>query len=123
MNLDKLVRIAAISIACSGAFLGGCSVDAAPETAPEGTVEQQSEALSGGRPGGLGYSCQPIGCTCTGDTDCNNMFGDGACGSWPAKCYERGPSNYCICAPWVRNTAAAATQAGSGGTAVFSSSP
>ena len=95
-------------IAAAGCALAGCAVDAGSTPAPTATgtsteqVGTTGEALaSGGGGGGASFSCGALGCICNGDWDCNNMFGSGVCGSWPAKCYTRGPSQYCICAPWV----------------------
>jgi hypothetical protein len=88
-----------------GFALTGCSMAQAPGTSgpsvaqSTGTTEQALE--SGGAGGSSGYMCGALGCICYGDFDCNNMFTDGVCGSWPAKCYSRG---YCECAPWVRRT-------------------
>lgn len=125
MNLDKLVRI--VVVAGSGVFaLAGCAADPAVDTEPtaatadkptaaeeENIARTESALTSGGGGGGNSFSCGALGCICYGDWDCNNMFSGSACGSWPAKCYERGPSQYCICAPWVRMTAGRAT-AGTG---------
>jgi len=129
MNIEKVVRI--VAVAGSTFFgLAGCAVDAEPKPAPEETAPaatadentaEKSEALINGG-GGLGiYSCGPIGCICHGDFDCNNMFTDGVCGSWPAKCYERGPGpTYCICAPWVgRSTVMSSTGVTAPGGAVL----
>lgn len=114
-TLTQLVRILVVAGSASCALLG-CAVETESTSfsddrpaATEGALGKKSEALVRGGGTSAGYSCQPIGCTCTGDFDCNNMFEDGACGSWPAKCYKRGPSEYCICAPWVRMTTALET--------------
>lgn len=122
VRFDKLVRILVVS-ACGVFALAGCSVDAestppadaapvAREAAEENTGKT-ADALKSGGGGGLGFSCGALGCICNGDWDCNNMFGSGACGTWPAKCYQRGPSQYCICAPWVNRS----TVMGAGGVA------
>ena len=121
MNIQKLVRI--VTVAGSAMFaLAGCAVDAETKPAPEETppavaaeenTATTAEALRAGGGGGRGFNCGGLGCICNGDWDCNNMFGSGACGSWPAKCYERGPGPvYCICAPWVgRSTVMTSTGA------------
>jgi hypothetical protein len=51
----------------------------------------------GGSGGGLGYSCSGLVCTCTGDEDCNDMFGDGVCGD-VASCDTTNPQQpICTC--------------------------
>lgn len=102
LGLDWLAALAA----AAGCALAGCAMEAGPTPAPTatspepvGTTRQALTSTGGG--GGGSFSCGPLGCICTSDWDCNNLFGSGACGTWPAKCYTRGPSQYCICAPWV----------------------
>jgi hypothetical protein len=41
------------------------------------------------RGGGLGFTCQGIECSCSGDADCNDMFSTDLCGDI-AVCYEDG---------------------------------
>ncbi len=106
---------ASSSLLALGAFIvlgAGCAATTeSPEpvasdtasTESDDSIESSSAALlAGGGGGALGFSCSGLGCICHGDADCNNMFDGNACGSWPSKCYERGPGPvYCICAPWV----------------------
>jgi hypothetical protein len=140
MNFEKMMGVVVVA-GCAAFALAGCAVDAetvpvaessegakpAPATSPDEAaadaenIAKTTEALtSGGGGGGLGFSCGALGCICHGDWDCNNMFDGPACGSWPAKCYDRGPSQYCICAPWVKKTASAVTPGNTAGGAVLS---
>ncbi len=44
----------------------------------------------------LGFDCGPLGCICSGDADCNDMFGSGICGD--GICFEDDRGNVvCIC--------------------------
>ncbi len=89
-----------------------------PTPAEEENISKTESALTSG--GSNAFSCGALGCICNGDYDCNNLFSGGACGSWPAKCYERGPAMYCVCAPWVHLSAgggAASTGAATTGAA------
>ncbi len=44
----------------------------------------------------LGFDCGPLGCICSGDPDCNDMFGSGVCGD--GICFEDdGGHVVCIC--------------------------
>ena len=113
--MNKLVAVLVVS--CVGVLASaGCAVDSGDEKSPDPTRAERPTAaeeenigkteaalISGGS---NSFNCGPIGCICNGDWDCNNLFSGGACGSWPAKCYVRGPSQYCICAPWVGAAAA-----------------
>lgn len=122
--MNKLVAVLVVS--CVGVFASaGCAVDSGGDNAPaaatpaerptaaeEENIGKTEAALISG--GSNSFSCGPIGCICNGDADCNNLFSGGACGSWPAKCYQRGPSQYCICAPWVGRTAAISGGAATG---------
>lgn len=121
MNFENVVRM--VVVTASAVFaLAGCAADAespSPATTRPTVVEPAdenvaaaAEALKAGGGGGLGFNCGLLGCICNGDADCNDMFSGGACGSMPAKCYERGPSQYCICAPWVGKTAAVSSASG-----------
>ena len=113
--MNKLVAVLVVS--CVGVFASaGCAVDSGADNAPAATpaerptaaeeenIHKTEAALISG--GSNSFSCGALGCICNGDEDCNNLFSGGACGSWPAKCYQRGPSQYCICAPWVGRAAA-----------------
>lgn len=118
--MNKLIAVLVVS--CVGVFASaGCAVDSGEERSPAATqaekptpaeeenIGKTESALSGGvgvGGGGLNFNCGALGCICNGDVDCNNLFSGGACGSWPSKCYIRGPSTYCICAPWVGASAA-----------------
>ena len=117
--MNKLIAVLVIS--CIGVFASaGCAVDSgddtasarahaqAPSAAEEENIAKTEAALSGGGGGGgsNSFTCGALGCVCNGDEDCNNLFSGGACGSWPARCYLRGPSEYCVCAPWVGASAA-----------------
>jgi hypothetical protein len=120
--MNKLIAVLVLSSV--GVFaVAGCAVEPGSEQTPasvpadkptaaeEENIGKTEAALASG---GNSFSCGALGCTCNGDFDCNNLFSGGACGSWPAKCYVRGPAQYCICAPWVRATTGAATTAASG---------
>lgn len=124
--MNKLVALLVVS--CVGVFASaGCAVepgsDNAPAAAPaerptaaeeESIGKTEASLISGGS---NSFSCGALGCTCNGDFDCNNLFSGGACGSWPAKCYQRGPAQYCICAPWVGRAAATGGAAAAAGVA------
>lgn len=45
---------------------------------------------------GLGFSCGALGCVCTGDADCNDMFSTNVCGP-NAVCFESGSGVVCVC--------------------------
>ena len=70
-------------------------------SARRGTTQQQFHAMPQIRPtafaerfragGGLGFSCNPYFCACTGDADCNDMFTTPLCGA--AICID----NSCFC--------------------------
>jgi hypothetical protein len=111
--MNKLIAVLALSSV--GVFaVAGCAVEPGsnqtpasapadkPTAAEEENITKTEAALTSG---GNAFSCGALGCVCNGDVDCNNLFSGGACGSWPAKCYVRGPSQYCVCAPWVRTAA------------------
>jgi hypothetical protein len=120
--MNKLIAALVLSTV-SVLAAAGCAVDPAddhaaapakaekPTPAEEENISKTEAALiSGGGGGGSNnFSCGALGCVCNGDYDCNNLFSSGACGSWPARCYERGPSSYCVCAPWVGITASGST--------------
>lgn len=58
--------------------LGSDVGDPAGVEAPDlGSLEQP---LTHGTVGRAGYTCAGLKCTCTGDIDCGDMFGDGVCG-------------------------------------------
>jgi len=110
--MNKLIAALALSAVSVAAFASaGCAVDSTegspaaqehadkPTPAEEANISKTQSALISG--GSNSFSCGALGCICNGDDDCNNLFSGGACGSWPAKCYERGPAMYCVCAPWV----------------------
>ncbi len=100
--MNKLIAVLVLSSV--GVFASaGCAEK--PSDVDEENISKTESALTSG---GNSFSCGALGCTCTGDFDCNNLFSGGACGSWPAKCYERGPAQYCVCAPWVRMAAGGA---------------
>lgn len=44
---------------------------------------------------GLGFSCNPLFCACSGDADCNDMFTTSLCGP-RAICID----NVCYCGRW-----------------------
>ena len=106
-----------LALASFSTICAGCAATTAPSEGDEAetanahansddAIESRTAALLAGGGGGLNFSCGALGCICHGDFDCNNMFGGNACGSWPSKCYERGPGPvYCICAPWVGRAA------------------
>ena len=113
--MNKLIAVVVLS--CVGVFASaGCAVDSGNDNAPaptqterptaaeEENIGKTEAALTSG--GSNSFSCGALGCICNGDEDCNDLFSGGACGSWPAKCYQRGPSQYCVCAPWVGKAAA-----------------
>ena len=119
--MNKLIAVLALSTVSVFAA-AGCAVDSTddhpaaqavekPTPAEEANIAKTEAALSsgGGGAGGANFSCGALGCICNGDYDCNNLFSSGACGSWPAKCYERGPASYCVCAPWVGISASTST--------------
>jgi hypothetical protein len=71
------------------------ALDASQEDSEIGSVAQP--LVRGGGGGGLGYSCSGLVCTCTGDEDCNDMFGDGVCGD-VASCDTTNPQQpICRC--------------------------
>jgi hypothetical protein len=45
---------------------------------------------------GLGFSCGGLGCVCSGDVDCNDMFSTNVCGP-NATCFESGGQVICVC--------------------------
>jgi hypothetical protein len=79
MNLSKSFATKLVSSLVVALALGTAAC--AANTSPEG-AERSDQALAPGG-GSLGYSCDGIYCTCTGDDDCNNMFSDGVCGEGP----------------------------------------
>jgi len=62
-----------------GAGAQGAALEDTGADAPElGSLAQP--LVRGGSGGGAGYTCSGLKCTCTGDDDCNDMFGSGKCG-------------------------------------------
>jgi hypothetical protein len=63
-------------------------------------IEAIGMALGASRLGGrLGFACGPLGCVCSGDPDCNDMFSSGVCGD--GICFEDGSGGVvCVC---IRN--------------------
>jgi hypothetical protein len=59
-----------------------------------------SRAATGLRVGlggqGLGFTCGGLGCICSGDADCNDMFSTNACGP-NAGCFESAGQVICVC--------------------------
>jgi hypothetical protein len=59
-------------------------------------IQAIGAALAIGSAGRLGFTCGPLGCVCSGDSDCNDMFSSGICGD--AICFEDGSGGVvCIC--------------------------
>ena len=116
--MNKLIAALVLS-AVSVVAGAGCAVDSTddhpaapapadkPTPAEEANISKTEAALISG--GSNSFNCGALGCICTGDFDCNNLFSGGACGSWPAKCYLRGGVWSCVCAPWVSVSAAGST--------------
>jgi hypothetical protein len=97
---------------CVGLALSGCGTEEDADTEPgvAGDVEalagagEASNAVApdigmlaqplrgGSGGGGLGYTCSGLECSCTGDIDCNDMFGSGVCGDI-ASCDTSDPLN------------------------------
>ena len=108
MKLARIARLATLFSAATliAGVLPACalgSADAPAEQAANTEHGAATEQALTATARAANFSCSGLGCTCSGDWDCNNMFDWGACGDWPAKCYERGPGPvYCVCAPWVR---------------------
>ena len=82
-----MTRITSMIIAASAAFMFTSAVFAAPaansayssmsnQNAPF-SIPVANNSVGGKR---LGYSCEGLQCTCTGDADCNDMFEAGICG-------------------------------------------
>jgi len=128
-TLASMLLLGAIAVSTiTGCAAGPADDDRSADettTSEEETATSSSALKAGGGGGGLSFSCSGLGCICHGDYDCNNMFESGVCGTMPAKCYDRGPGpHYCICAPWVPRTAAAARDITAvGGTAGVLTSP
>src|SRR5262245_54778202 len=84
------------------AGLVGCDAGVDPG-APE--QERTTAALNNGTVGGsAGFTCDDGAntCTCTGDDDCNDMFGSGLCGP-NATCDTSNPSRpVCTCTQAAR---------------------
>ena len=80
-----------LHVLCLAAVLGGCAASAEPT---DEVVESSEQALKAGGGGhtSVGYTCSGLKCTCTGDIDCNDMFGDGVCGDI-ATCDDTDPLN------------------------------
>lgn len=72
-----------------------------PKMLTSNAAPNPSEKLmaGGGGGGGLSFACSPFSCSCTGDTDCNDMFESGVCGG-DAICIDDG----CYCWRWGRLT-------------------
>jgi hypothetical protein len=48
--------------------------------------------------GGLGFECNSLYCTCSGDDDCNDLFSTNACGAGSsALCTGSGDTARCVC--------------------------
>jgi len=100
------VGLATTLSACSGADPGieadssasddGSGAQAAEVGAPEiGVLQSALQRGAGGTQ--LGYTCDGLMCTCTGDVDCNDMFSSGKCGD-VSSCDETDPLNpVCRC--------------------------
>jgi hypothetical protein len=66
-----------------------------PSASPTAIVVPHRSAFGGSRiSSGLGFSCGPWGCICTGDADCNDMFSTNACGPYAVCSIDHG---FCIC--------------------------
>jgi len=74
-----------------------------------------SRAATGFRVGlggqGLGFNCGGLGCVCSGDADCNDMFSTNVCGPW-AYCFESGGQVICVCSRYIRHLWMALEQEG-----------
>jgi hypothetical protein len=82
-----------------GSLLGlvGCDPGPSDETADQAAEETTVDPLrGGGGGGGQGFTCSGFFCTCTGDADCNDMFGSGKCGDITS-CDTSGPEPVCSC--------------------------
>jgi len=64
---------------------------------PSGKVQERAVRMGGGSK--LGFTCAGGECTCTGDTDCNNMFLSGKCKGtiFDAGCDTSKPTVTCWC--------------------------
>jgi hypothetical protein len=84
--MEKMLRTTSLMIAALAAFSFTSAVFAAPAANSFFSMSNQNAPLSipvannsvGGKR--LGYTCEGLQCTCTGDADCNDMFSDGVCG-------------------------------------------
>jgi hypothetical protein len=63
-----------------------------PDASPSGWVIPMQVAALGIGGGSSSFECNSTFCTCSGDRDCNDMFGSGVCGD-DAICDEDG----CVC--------------------------
>ena len=106
-----------VSSAALISTLGFTSFTLADELTPESVFKQVTGSdqpseeigtrdIKGPGGGGMGYTCGATECTCTGDTDCNNMFGSGKCKGtiWDAGCDNSGPAPKCWCSTAARST-------------------
>jgi|KBSMisStaDraftv2_1062788.scaffolds.fasta_scaffold799937_1 hypothetical protein len=68
-------------------------------------VRVGAEPPKGGS-GSAPYTCNAKECTCTGDDNCNKMFGSGACtgGMLSTNCDTSGKNPVCTCVNAARST-------------------
>jgi hypothetical protein len=97
--MNKLFAIASLVLSFHAVGCAAQSVEddqgAEGATAAEQTGTEQS-ALDNG-PGGLHhYECSGLVCNCTGEADCNDMFGSGVCGD-VAQCDNTTDPPTCWC--------------------------
>jgi len=87
--MAKMIWIATLAAAA----LIGCAGSDGNEDGELGPLDTEAETSEAAELGGLqqplrtavgptrtGYTCAGLRCTCSGDDDCNDMFGDGVCG-------------------------------------------
>lgn len=87
IRVDKMLRTTRLIVAASAVLAFTSAVFAAPAANSLNSFTSNQNAplsipvansSSGGKR--LGYSCEGLQCTCTGDADCNDMFEAGICG-------------------------------------------
>jgi hypothetical protein len=95
--MNKLFALASLVLSF---HVVGCAAQSASEegAAGEATATEQSALNNapGGGGGAHGYSCAGLVCNCTGDVDCNDMFGSGVCGD-VAQCDNSTDPPTCWC--------------------------
>ncbi len=95
MNLKNVATVTLFLFGTLG--FAGCAADPndTPDDEAPTTTSEAALKSTGGGPR-LGYTCSGLMCTCTGDVDCNDMFGSGKCGDI-ASCDNSGPDPVCKC--------------------------